>query len=187
MHACGLPRPSRVQSSSSFRKSPPYQRLRRRSAWMIALLQTRPCVTATESGDSDAAVTTEWWMPPRGSDRRMGFLSLHDGKEQSEGQSTTVFQDGPPLDGTPRVRTKRPDEVALEGSDRRRRFARYRVDSLLGRGSMARVYKARHLGLDRDCALKIMDPRLMLQAAGRSRAVLGRGPGRGEPGPPPRR
>jgi serine/threonine protein kinase len=37
----------------------------------------------------------------------------------------------------------------------------YRVESLLGKGSMARVYKARHLGLDRDCALKIMDPRLI--------------------------
>ncbi|MHB1559045.1 MAG: protein kinase domain-containing protein [Isosphaeraceae bacterium] len=36
----------------------------------------------------------------------------------------------------------------------------YRIERLLGRGSMACVYKARHLGLDRDCALKIMDSSL---------------------------
>jgi eukaryotic-like serine/threonine-protein kinase len=36
----------------------------------------------------------------------------------------------------------------------------YRIERLLGRGSMACVYKARHLGLDRDCALKIMDSTL---------------------------
>ena len=33
----------------------------------------------------------------------------------------------------------------------------YRIESLLGRGSMASVYKAKHLGLHRDCALKIID------------------------------
>ncbi len=36
----------------------------------------------------------------------------------------------------------------------------YRIERLLGRGSMACVYKARHLGLDRDCALKILDSSL---------------------------
>ena len=36
----------------------------------------------------------------------------------------------------------------------------YRIERLLGRGSMACVYKARHMGLDRDCALKIMDSTL---------------------------
>ena len=41
------------------------------------------------------------------------------------------------------------------------RLADYQVESHLGRGSMARVYRARHLGLDRPCALKIMDPRLL--------------------------
>ncbi len=39
------------------------------------------------------------------------------------------------------------------------RLADYQIESHLGRGSMARVYRARHLGLDRLCALKIMDPR----------------------------
>ena len=41
------------------------------------------------------------------------------------------------------------------------RLADYQIESHLGRGSMARVYRARHLGLDRLCALKIMDPRLV--------------------------
>ncbi len=40
------------------------------------------------------------------------------------------------------------------------RLADYQIESHLGRGSMARVYRARHVGLDRLCALKIMDPRL---------------------------
>ncbi len=41
------------------------------------------------------------------------------------------------------------------------RLADYHIESHLGRGSMARVYRARHLCLDRLCALKIMDPRLV--------------------------
>ncbi len=41
------------------------------------------------------------------------------------------------------------------------RIADYHVERFLGRGSMARVYRARHLGLRRLCALKIMDPRLV--------------------------
>lgn len=41
------------------------------------------------------------------------------------------------------------------------RLADYQIESCLGRGSMARVYRARHLGLDRLCALKIMDPLLV--------------------------
>ena len=42
-----------------------------------------------------------------------------------------------------------------------KRLSQYQIESLLGRGSMARVFKARHLGLDRICALKIMNPRLV--------------------------
>jgi serine/threonine-protein kinase len=42
-------------------------------------------------------------------------------------------------------------------------IGQYRVEGPLGRGSMARVYKARHLGLERTCALKIMNPRLVSQ------------------------
>src|SRR5262245_32715033 len=42
-----------------------------------------------------------------------------------------------------------------------RRAGAYCVESVLGRGSMASVYKAKHLGLHRHCALKIMDPALV--------------------------
>jgi serine/threonine-protein kinase len=41
------------------------------------------------------------------------------------------------------------------------RLADYQIESHLGRGSMAHVYRARHVGLDRLCALKIIDPRLV--------------------------
>lgn len=41
------------------------------------------------------------------------------------------------------------------------RLADYQIETHLGRGSMARVYRARHIGLDRLCALKIMDPSLV--------------------------
>ena len=41
------------------------------------------------------------------------------------------------------------------------RLGTYWIEGLLGRGSMACVYKARHLGLDRDCALKIMNSSLV--------------------------
>jgi serine/threonine-protein kinase len=40
-------------------------------------------------------------------------------------------------------------------------LGQYRIDAMLGRGSMATVYKARHLGLHRFCALKVMDPLLV--------------------------
>ncbi len=38
-----------------------------------------------------------------------------------------------------------------------RRMGFYRIESILGQGSMACVYKAEHLGLHRPCALKILD------------------------------
>jgi serine/threonine-protein kinase len=41
------------------------------------------------------------------------------------------------------------------------RLGAYRIERLLGRGSMACVYKARHLELERPCALKIMDTGLL--------------------------
>jgi serine/threonine-protein kinase len=46
------------------------------------------------------------------------------------------------------------------------RLGAYRVERLLGRGSMACVYKARHLDLERDCALKIMDSALVSRQPG---------------------
>src|SRR5262245_23857672 len=42
-----------------------------------------------------------------------------------------------------------------------RRFGQYHIESVLGRGSMACVYKAKHLGLHRACALKVMDSALV--------------------------
>ncbi|WP_165245932.1 serine/threonine-protein kinase [Paludisphaera soli] len=42
-----------------------------------------------------------------------------------------------------------------------RKLSQYRILEDLGRGSMARVYKAWHLGLERTCALKIIDPELV--------------------------
>ncbi len=60
------------------------------------------------------------------------------------------------------------DEAAQSNTDKRywesvigSRLADYQIESHLGRGSMAHVYRARHLGLDRLCALKIIDPRLV--------------------------
>ena len=47
-----------------------------------------------------------------------------------------------------------------------RRVGQYQIESLVGRGSMARVYKARHLGLGRHCALKVMDPALDVEQPG---------------------
>lgn len=41
------------------------------------------------------------------------------------------------------------------------RLANYRVESLAGKGGMAHVYRAFHLGLERPCALKVMNPSLV--------------------------
>jgi serine/threonine-protein kinase len=51
------------------------------------------------------------------------------------------------------------EELRPAASDRLigRRVGAYRIESVLGRGSMASVYKAKHLGLERHCALKVMD------------------------------
>ncbi len=54
----------------------------------------------------------------------------------------------------------RVDHSASGGSSNRligRRLGLYRIESVLGYGSMACVYKAKHLGLHRPCALKILD------------------------------
>jgi serine/threonine protein kinase len=55
-----------------------------------------------------------------------------------------------------------PDVESLLG----RRVGQYRIDSVLGRGTMAWVFKAKHLGLGRPCALKVMDPALVARQPG---------------------
>ena len=47
-----------------------------------------------------------------------------------------------------------------------RKVGQYRIESIVGKGSMARVYKARHLELGRYCALKIMNPALDVEQPG---------------------
>jgi len=59
-------------------------------------------------------------------------------------------------------RSRRDDVDSLLG----RRVGQYRVESVLGRGTMACVFKARHLGLSRHCALKVLDPGLVVEQPG---------------------
>ena len=47
-----------------------------------------------------------------------------------------------------------------------REIGQYLIESIVGRGSMARVYKVRHLGLGRDCALKVMNHALDVEQPG---------------------
>jgi serine/threonine-protein kinase len=53
------------------------------------------------------------------------------------------------------------DEPSFDERLVNRRIGQYRIGRVLGRGSMACVYKAKHLGLHRSCALKVMDSELV--------------------------
>src|SRR5437867_977703 len=82
--------------------------------------------------------------------RRMGVtLNLSATRPMVEhadhAQARVVQEDGAPIDDD------------LTGGT----LGQYRVGPILGRGSMARVYQADHLGLGRRCALKVMDPALV--------------------------
>ncbi len=41
-------------------------------------------------------------------------------------------------------------------------LGQYRLGTVIGRGSMGRVYRAEHLGLHRPCAIKVMNPGLVV-------------------------
>jgi eukaryotic-like serine/threonine-protein kinase len=69
----------------------------------------------------------------------------------------STLEDTAVQDVTARVRV---DDHAPGAASNRligRRMGFYRIESVLGYGSMACVYKAKHLGLHRHCALKILD------------------------------
>ncbi len=70
----------------------------------------------------------------------------------------TVDQISPVPKHSPHV-SRRFNPDALLG----RQLGEYRIESILGRGSMACVYKAKHLGLHRPCALKVIDPALVMK------------------------
>jgi len=55
-----------------------------------------------------------------------------------------------------------PDADDLEN----RQLGQYRLESVIGRGSMGRVYRAHHLGLSRPCAIKVMNPGLVARQPG---------------------
>ena len=42
-----------------------------------------------------------------------------------------------------------------------KRLASYRIEAFLGKGGMARVYRATHLTLERPCAIKVLSPQLL--------------------------
>ena len=50
-------------------------------------------------------------------------------------------------------------------------LAGHRIEAVIGRGAMATVYRARHLGLGRTVALKVLDPALAEDAAFRERFI----------------
>ena len=50
-------------------------------------------------------------------------------------------------------------------------LAGHRIEAVIGRGAMATVYRARHLGLGRQVALKVLDPALAEDAAFRERFI----------------
>ncbi len=93
---------------------------------------------------------------PAGIDRATGAGRDHRKARGSPMEETVVHR--PPAVRR-KVERSRSDVDTLLG----RRIGQYRVESVLGRGSMACVFKARHLGLSRHCALKVMDPGLFVE------------------------
>ncbi len=65
-----------------------------------------------------------------------------------------------------RARASRPWELRLGDT-----FAGHRIEQLIGRGGMGVVYRARHLGLDREGAIKVIAPELARSQEVRERFV----------------
>ena len=81
----------------------------------------------------------------------LGSLMMNSGEE------TVAFQGGDIAkteahDGFPIV-----DDLVDRG------LAQYRLGGVIGRGSMGRVYKAEHLALGRPCAIKVLNPGLLIR------------------------
>jgi eukaryotic-like serine/threonine-protein kinase len=86
-------------------------------------------------------------------------------REQSRPRVTAMEETAlhrPLVPGPVLEKMGQPDAESLVG----RRVGQYRVDRVLGRGTMAYVFKAKHLGLGRPCALKVMDPGLVKRQPG---------------------
>lgn len=80
-------------------------------------------------------------------------------------EATLPHTPKPPARG-PRARAERVTSCDAADDLIGKNLARYHILEHLGRGSMANVYKAWHLDLERVCALKIIDPVLVARRPG---------------------
>jgi serine/threonine-protein kinase len=81
------------------------------------------------------------------------------------GQTVAALTEAPTLDladiavrgtYTPNGVAQDDDESLLESQ-----LATYKIEAFLGKGGMARVYRAMHLTLERPCAIKVLNPQLV--------------------------
>ena len=79
-------------------------------------------------------------------------------------------------------KTQAPENDTVADALIGRKVGQYRIESIVGKGSMARVYKARHLELGRYCAkTRDLEPALSTSDSRECRdSVLGRGEGGGQ-------
>jgi serine/threonine-protein kinase len=115
--------------------------------------QAGPETAAPQDGVATPAAPTPAAAKPPDA-RRSG-----PGRKRRAGPNVKLDETVPHVSGRRRAsRGLRPaDADALPG----RTVGQYHIESILGRGSMASVFQARHLGLLRPCALKVMDPALV--------------------------
>ncbi len=73
---------------------------------------------------------------------------------------TVTYREESP-DPHPSLRPPDDDEFAGTHNLVGESIGQYRLDEIVGRGSMGRVYRAEHLGLHRPCAIKVMNPGLV--------------------------